>query len=792
MSERLFKLPRFSLRLRLSISITAIVALFTLTNITYQISSQNRNLRLDNLQKAVQGQLASVTTRQLMQNQQKEILVLDALKRGGEETLSNQEISSALAGLRNLAGKVNQLGEYAYLESIDAYKQLSTSYAELDMLWKQFYTGYNSDQTPLESSIERSFDNTLALLGTFETMEIQAAEQLTAQLHKVSRFNDRVTLGIYLFTIALTVGLGYLLIRYTTTALKNLNVGTVRIGRGDLDYHIPVSGDDEIGDLTLAFNEMADKLRNAMAQVQQSKEKADQANRAKTNFLANMSHELRTPLNAIIGYSEMIIEVYNEEKQLDEKQAIEDLQHILSSGRHLLQLINDVLDLAKVESGNMTVLNETFDSVAIIRNLATTMLPLARKNNSQMLVQAADDIPPLYSDAVKFRQIFINLISNACKFTHDGKISIMASYNAGKNQLVYHVRDTGIGMSETVLDNIFQAFVQADAATSKKYGGTGLGLAICKQFIELMHGSLDVSSARGVGTTFTVTLPVKPVQPRIGELIPAESQQELGFTLTPPTHADLTRSLLASETEPGALALVALLDDASNDFAEGLETHCQTLGYSPTETRLEKLCEHHRPDFLCAMLDAGSATMFARGWQQLRASLGAPNTGELPALFMFCERENYVLACEMAARFDYTNRKRLTIPVRQHNPVARRGKAVLAGFDSDTASEATGQALRTALEKEAWQCEMLGTNADSSVGPGNLPVADLVFFALEIDTNFLYRELLALRDKLAHPEGAELLALPGIFMIANSNTKHVSSSRVLDRAALEIELCPPA
>ncbi|RZV59577.1 MAG: HAMP domain-containing protein, partial [Pseudomonadales bacterium] len=386
MAESRFRLPRFSLRLRLFISIAAIVALFTLTNITYQISSQNRNLRLDNLQKAVQGQLASVTTRQQMQDQQKEILVLDALKRGGQQKLSKKEISGALASLQNLANRVRSLGDYAYLDSIEAYKQLSTSYAELDMLWRQFYTGYNEDQTPLATSLERSFENTLALLGAFEAMEVQAAEQLTAQLHKVSRFNDRVTMGIYLFTIALTVGLGYLLIRYTTQSLTNLNVGTVRIGRGDLDYHIPVSGDDEIGDLTIAFNEMADKLRNAMAQVQQSKEKADQANRAKTNFLANMSHELRTPLNAIIGYSEMMIEVYNEENQLDEKQAVEDLEHILSSGRHLLQLINDVLDLAKIESGNMTVLNETFDSVAIIRGLATTMLPLARKNNNQLLV----------------------------------------------------------------------------------------------------------------------------------------------------------------------------------------------------------------------------------------------------------------------------------------------------------------------------------------------------------------------------------------------------------------------
>ena len=147
----------------------------------------------------------------------------------------------------------------------------------------------------------------MKLLSEFESIEIVATEQQTLNLQRTVRFTDRITLAIYLFTIALTVSLGYLLIRYTNRSLNELNKGTVRIGGGDLKYHIPVNSDDEIGDLTIAFNQMSDKLSNAMAQVQQSKEKADQANRSKTNFLANMSHELRTPLNAIIGYSEMII-----------------------------------------------------------------------------------------------------------------------------------------------------------------------------------------------------------------------------------------------------------------------------------------------------------------------------------------------------------------------------------------------------------------------------------------------------------------------------------------------------
>ncbi|MGB1192055.1 MAG: histidine kinase dimerization/phospho-acceptor domain-containing protein, partial [Pseudomonadales bacterium] len=405
----MISLPRLTLRLRLSISIIAIVALFTLTNLTYQLSSENRNLRLDNLQNAVASQLATVTIRQLLENQQKEILVLDALKDGGKEKLSEEEIDNGLSALISLQAEIRRLKPYVYADTVNSYNTLLSGYDALHERWYLFYVGYNDNKTPSTIKIEREFANTMQLLSEFESLEILAAEQQTFDLQKTVRFTDRITLAIYLFTIALTVSLGYLLIRYTNRSLNELNLGTVRIGGGDLKYHIPVNNDDEIGDLTIAFNEMSDKLSNAMAQVQQSKEKADQANRSKTNFLANMSHELRTPLNAIIGYSEMIIEDYREEKTLNEEQAVEDLARILSSGRHLLQLINDVLDLAKIESGNMTVFNETFDSVDIIEELMNTMSPIAKKGDNLLVLEKSQDIPNLYNDAVKFRQLFLNL-----------------------------------------------------------------------------------------------------------------------------------------------------------------------------------------------------------------------------------------------------------------------------------------------------------------------------------------------------------------------------------------------
>lgn len=786
-----FSLPRFTLRLRLSLSITAIVVLFTLTNITYQISSQNRNQRLDNLQQAVQGQLASVTIRQALQNQQNEILILDALKQSDEEKLSDDEIKNGIDSLSNIAAKIIELESYTYIDAVQAYQQLTTSHAELDMLWNQFYTGYNADQAPLISSIENTFEKTIELLASFEAIEISAAEKQTDSLQKASRLTDQITLGIYLFTIVLTVGLGYLLIRYTIRSLKDLNHGTVRIGGGDLDYHIPINSDDEIGDLTIAFNDMADKLRNAMAQVRQSKENADQANKAKTHFLANMSHELRTPLNAIIGYSEMIIEVYGEEQQLDEEQVAEDLQHILSSGRHLLQLINDVLDLAKIESGNMTIFSETFDSVDIIRDLITTMTPLAKKGNNTLQVETSSDIPKIHSDAVKFRQIFINLLSNACKFTENGKITILVTHNPVSRQLIYHVNDTGIGMSAEQMQRIFEAFVQADSSTAQKYGGTGLGLAICKQFVELMHGTLDVTSAEGQGSTFTIVLPVQTKNLRKPAIIPTKNQQELG--LTPPTaNAEsteigepLTQSAIPRETDILLLHSRHGIDDLLLEAANSKDYNTLQLRASAIHADF-RFDEYQDTDLLAGCL-SNDKIDFGEKWQIINELLPALNDRQLPALFIFVGRDTASQIRTVLDHYDFTNRKRLTIPVRQYNPNNRRGNALLIGYSGNDSEPTSNPGSRTRLETEllaeAWHC----TNIDSgeqAVKQLQQRLPNLIFLnnhCSEDDMLTLLSSLQAIAQQPGNEQQSS--SLPGIFIV---NDKAETTYRILDQAAVEI------
>src|SRR5215211_3698321 len=227
------------------------------------------------------------------------------------------------------------------------------------------------------------------------------------------------------------------------------------------------------------------------------------ASQHKSQFLANMSHELRTPLNAIIGYSEMLQE---EAEDLDQETLIPDLQKVNAAGKHLLGLINDILDLSKIEAGRMDLFVETFEVGGLIRDVGAIVRPLVEKNGNALVVRCPEDLGEMRADLTKVRQALFNLLSNASKFTDHGTITL-AVERESDDWLTFAVGDTGIGMTEEQLGRLFQAFSQAEASTRTKYGGTGLGLAISRQFCRLMGGDLTVTSVYGEGSTFTVRLP---------------------------------------------------------------------------------------------------------------------------------------------------------------------------------------------------------------------------------------------------------------------------------------------
>ncbi len=346
-------------------------------------------------------------------------------------------------------------------------------------------------------------------------------QQRTAEAFALTRAQRDATLWLLFFMIPPIVVLAMAVARTITKPIK-IAVGVAeKVAGGDLDADFEIESRDETGHLLTAirsmtgelrglYGSMEDKIRARTRELQLANEElsiarvaAEEASKTKSAFLANMSHELRTPLNAIIGYSEML-----QEDALDkgDEESIEDLKKIEGAGRHLLGLINDILDLSKIEAGKMEIFIEKVEIAPLVSEVVSIVRPLAEKNGNALELSCADDVGAFYSDETKVKQCLLNLMSNANKFTSHGKVTLTVERDA-RARIVFRVSDTGLGMTEEQLGRLFQAFTQADASTTKRFGGTGLGLAITKYFCNALGGEISVKSAIGEGSTFTITLP---------------------------------------------------------------------------------------------------------------------------------------------------------------------------------------------------------------------------------------------------------------------------------------------
>ncbi len=295
--------------------------------------------------------------------------------------------------------------------------------------------------------------------------------------------------------------------RLTSSVTKHFTFERTRPDGAVLEIrHNPLPG----GGTVIIYTDITER-KHYEAALTAARDQAESANRTKSSFLANMSHELRTPLNAIIGYSEILQE---DVADLGQENLGADLQKIESSGRHLLGLINDILDLSKIEAGKMDVFIEDVEIVPLLEEVQAIIAPMAAKNANTLEVRLAENLGTMRTDRTKLKQSLLNILSNASKFTHNGKLTLTAERCAAERQMLrFAISDTGIGMSEEQLGRLFQAFSQADSSTSKKYGGTGLGLVITRNFCQMLGGDVTVTSKPGEGSTFTITLPDNPSTP---------------------------------------------------------------------------------------------------------------------------------------------------------------------------------------------------------------------------------------------------------------------------------------
>ncbi|MCW6506677.1 response regulator [Lichenifustis flavocetrariae] len=413
-----------------------------------------------------------------------------------------------------------------------------------------------------------------------------------------------------------------------------------------------------------------------------ARDEAEAANLAKSTFIANMSHELRTPLSAIIGYSEMMLEEIADGE--DTLGLAADMTKIESNARHLLGLINDVLDLSKIESGKMEVFSEEFGIESVVRDLATTVQSLVGKKNNRLDLQLAPNLGEMRSDVTKVRQILLNLLSNAAKFTEAGVLTLAVSREHGLrgDRILFRVSDTGIGMSQPQLAKLFQRFQQADESTTRRFGGTGLGLSLTRAFTTMLGGRIDVESIQGQGSTFTVSLPATIASTEID----AESQAD--------QHSE----------ETGDLVLV--IDDDADQRAlmtrflrrEGFRARTAADGINGLALAQELKPRAIVLDVMMPGVD---------GWSVLSALKDDPALKEIPVI-MVTFVEQRALAASLGAA-DYVMKPvrwdRLKSVMDRYRPPET--DALIIDDDPNTRT-----LIRTALERDGWSVTEAGNGQE--------------------------------------------------------------------------------
>ena len=547
-----------------------------------------------------------------------------------------------------------------------------------------------------------------ALAANAGLWERDTAELVRLLKARIDNFAHKERLIAAIACVALLAVL-YVWLAFYSSMMRTVNRlrdASERMVGGAIDQQlVTLETRDELGQVVTSFNNVAIRLRQEWKQAQdesrrareaelqllehekelvRARDAAEDANRAKSQFLANMSHELRTPLNAIIGYSEMLQEASEDVGQED---FIPDLKKIHGAGKHLLHLINDILDLSKIEAGKMSLFVESFDVGNLVQEVATTVHPLIQNNANLMEVQMGDALGSMNSDVTKVRQCLFNLLSNASKFTEKGVIRLRVSReaSAGGDMLQFEVSDSGVGISREQLAKLFQAFSQADASTTRKYGGTGLGLALTRRFCQMMGGDVVVTSDVGKGSTFTIRLPADAPAPV--QAAPAGAGLAAGVAerTVPVPSRDGRDTILVVDDEASARDLMT-----HHLVREGFHVVTASNGQEALQ-----LARQIRPS--AVTLDVMMPGM--DGWAVLTALKKDTELCDIPVLMCtMLDDRNMALSLGASEFLDKPiDRDRLKRVLRRYSNGSKRGRVLLVEDDAGTR-----EMMARVLDKEGW------------------------------------------------------------------------------------------